>query len=130
MINGVNVSRRVSQQTVRTDPKSFKVGDVTAPWNVGLPVFSLKAARDMTITDITIDCGEVISASGAPVCLEVWRDGKYSGDMVLTHGVTEFSNKQLQLKKLDEIELRLVAKGEHTEATAAVKNLWVLYCVA
>lgn len=109
-------------------PCSCYAGDIVVPWNVGSPVFRLKAARDMRLTNITIDVAEIISPTGCPVVIEAWVNGKYTDALPLTHGATAFGEKVLTLKKLDEIQLRLVVKGEHTDETR-VTGLWFLYCV-
>lgn len=112
------------------EPKSYFIGDeVEIPWNVGKTVHRMKAARDMVISDITIDAGEIVSPTGCPVCIEAWKNGKYGGDVVIQHGATSFSQKSISLNKLDEIELRIVVKGDH-ESVTKVKNLWFLYCVS
>lgn len=110
----------------RSDPKSAFLGDMEVPWNIGKTVFRLKAARDMTIKDATITAGEILSPTGAPVVLEAWRNGQYSGAVTLQHGANTFPS--FPLARLDEIELRILVKGEHQTKTE-VKGLWVLYCV-
>lgn len=110
----------------RSDPKSVYIGDLDVPWNIGQTVFRLKAARDMTIKDATITAGEILSPSGAPVVMEAWRNGQYTGTVTLQNGANTFPS--FPLARLDEIELRILVKGEHQTKTE-VKGLWVLYCV-
>lgn len=131
---GIPVSRKPTRATMQrrerthNEPKSHYAGDVNVPWNIGETVLRLKAARDMTLSDITIDCKEIISPSGNPVVVEAWKNGVYAGDQEIAHGATCFGDKNLPLKKLDEIELRVVVKGNGDAATT-IKGLWFLYCV-
>jgi len=126
-IASVSTRTKMHQPTSKADAHCFEVGDVDVPWNVGKSIFRLKAARDMVVQDITIDTKEIVTPSGAPICLEAWKNGQYAGDQVLTHGAISL-DKSLTMKKLDEIELRIVVKGDGDTATS-VKGLWVLYNV-
>lgn len=123
----ISRSGNIRTQAPKGDPKAQRVGDVTVPWNVPETVFVFKAARDMVLTDITIDCKEVVSPSGAPVLIEAWMNGRHVGDHPVVSGTKTF-DKTLPLKKLDTIELRLCVRGEAMMETA-VKDLWFLYCV-
>jgi hypothetical protein len=112
--------------TVRSDPKSKEIGDVTLPWNVGQSIFRYKAPRALVVTDAAISIKEVVSPTGAPVILEAWKNGQFQGEVTLTHGVTKYPN--IPLAALDEIDLRILAKGEPGTDTT-VSDMWFLYCV-
>ena len=108
------------------DPKCSFIGDMEVPWNVGTTVWRFKAARDLRIMTATIDCKEIVSPTGMPVVVEAWKNGVYAGDAILKNGANTFPD--IPLKRLDEIELRVVVKGDK-EGVTAIKGLWILYCV-
>lgn len=107
-------------------PVCVYVGDVEVPWNIGVPVFRYKAARALKLTDITITTSAIISPSGAPIVLEAWRNGQYAGTTTINPGNNTFPDAALN--KLDDIELRILVKGEHKDTTE-VKGLWFLFSV-
>ena len=125
-ITSAKTARTVAA-TAKPDPKSEYFGDIDVPWNVGLTVFRMKAARDMTIVDPVIEIKEIVSPSGAPIVLEAWRNGSYGGSTTLAMGANSFPS--VPLKKLDEIELRVCVKGDRTDKTEA-KGVWLVYCVS
>ena len=107
-------------------PVCVYVGDVDVPWNIGVTVFRYKAARALKLSDITIATSAILSPSGAPIVLEAWRNGQYTGTTTLNPGNNTFPD--VPLFKLDEIELRILVKGEHKDVTE-VKGLWFLFSV-
>ncbi|HPU86703.1 MAG TPA: hypothetical protein PLE60_15355 [Candidatus Latescibacteria bacterium] len=123
---GVLAGNQGSAETPKGDPKGTFIGDMEVPWNVGATVWRFKAARDLKILNSTIDCKEIVSPTGAPVVVEAWKNGVYAGDAILKNGANTFPD--IPLKRLDEIELRVVVKGDK-EGVTAIKGLWILYCV-
>lgn len=109
-----------------TSPQCYYVGDVKVTWNVGNIVYRYKAARNVRISDITLDAREVQSPSGAPVVIELWLNGKFKGTVPLEQGANVF--EPFSLSKLDEVDMRIVVKGERDDRTQ-VLGLWVLFCV-
>lgn len=112
--------------TATGTPVCVYVGDWGVPWNIGVTVFRYKAARALKLADITVAVGEVISPSGAPIVLEAWRNGQYAGTTTVNQGNNTFPDAALN--RLDEIELRILVKGEHKDVTE-VKGLWFLFSV-
>ena len=108
-----------------TVPHSHECGDVPVPWNVGIPVFRFRAPCVMSLSSPTIYCREVVSPSGNPVILEVWKNGEFCGEMELKHGPTQF-DKSMALAPLDLIELRMVIRGSGFGETFA-NDLWVMF---
>ncbi|MFA5628287.1 MAG: hypothetical protein WC067_05775 [Candidatus Methanomethylophilaceae archaeon] len=107
-------------------PFSVYLGDIAVPWNVGMSLWRIKSARKMRIVNATIAVDELVSPSGAPILIEAWKNGRYSGVVELVSGANEFPS--FELNQLDEVELRILVKGEHASDTEAI-GLWILYCV-
>lgn len=114
-------------QAPAPDPKSYYLGDVVVPWNIGQTIYRYKAPRDVRISEITLDAREIKSPSGAPVVIELWLNGTYKGTITLEQGANTFD--PFLLKKLDEVEMRILVKGDREDVTI-VNGLWILYCVA
>lgn len=130
MVRQVRFQRRVPAPqggNPANDPKSQYVGDIVVPWNIGQTVFRYKAPRDVKISEASISVKEILSPTGAPVVVEAWKNGTYSGTVNLSNGATVFP--PISLKRLDEIELKILVKGEH-ESETKVCDLWFLYCVS
>lgn len=113
---------RAVNNTRKGDPKGVRVADsVLGVGETSESIFDFKAARNMVLVDVTIDCKQV----DGNVVLEVWLNGQCVGEHKLTTGSICF-DKTIPLKKLDEIRLLL---RNDSEAEATVNGLWFLYCV-
>ena len=118
---------RASASAPAPDPKSYYIGDVAVPWNVGETIYRYKAPRAVRISDVTIDVADIISPSGCPVVIEIWLNGTFRGTVPIAAGANAFD--PFPLSKLDEVEMRIVVKGERDDVTE-VRGMWVLYCVS
>jgi len=112
--------QKAQRETAQPDPKSYLLGDIEVPWNVGKTVYRYKAPRSVRISDITVDVGEIVSPSGAPVVIDLWMNKVYRGTITLQQGANTFD--PFTLAKLDEVEMRILVKGERNDKTE-VKDL-------
>lgn len=128
MIGKYSPNKNFMQQGAKAaTPISHGIGDIDVPFNVAEPVFRYRFPAATTLKSPIIYAADIVSPCGAPVTLEVWKNGEYAGSIDLKVGKNPIE-QNIPVQPMDLLELRVVVKSTHLECEKTrMKDFWIMW---